>query len=447
MKKWVKSRWIAAISCILLLLFTACKQKADPEALNRFCQNQLPQWNNKLTRVIISDIFTPAVCSRIYAYSNIAAYEALRPQYKGYASYAGKLNGLQQLPQPKSGQAYCYPVSSVIAFTTVAQKLVFNSDAITDMENSFLQQLDSLNISKGQLDESVSYGRAVGNHILSWAGKDGYLERNSFPAYIVTKEPGRYQPTPPNYTDAIETSWKTLRPFVLDSAAQFRPPPPIKYDTTKGSAFYKEAYQVYACVKNPQPGDSAIAWYWDDNPNTSITNGHITYFQQKASPPGHWIHIACSVAEKEGFDPMKTAALVSKTAIAIADAFISAWEAKFVYNYVRPETFINQYIDKDWVPLIQTPAFPEYPSAHSVASSSAATILTKAIGEKYEFVDSTEVPYGRPMRTFHSFYEAADEASISRMYGGIHFRTAIEKGKVQGRNIGRFVLQKLDGGS
>lgn len=433
-----------AVTCFAFIFFSACRPKTDPEALNRFCENQLPKWNSKLTQVIISDIFTPAVCSRIYAYSNIAAYEALKPQYNNYPSYAGKLHGLQPLPQPKQGKQYCYPVSSVIAFTTVAQKLVFNGDAIADMEKEFLKQLDSLNINEEVLNSSVSYGRQVGNHILQWTGKDGYLERNSLPAYIVTKEPGRYQPTPPNYIDAIETNWKTLRCFVLDSASQFRPPPPIKYDTAKGSAFYKEAYQVYDMGKNPRQGDSAIAWYWDDNPNTSITNGHISYFQQKNSPPGHWIHIACSVAEKEKFDPMKTASLISKTAIAIADGFISVWEAKFVYNYIRPETFINRFIDKDWIPLIQTPAFPEYPSAHSVASSGAATVLTKMIGDKYAFADSAEVPYGRPMRKFNSFYEAADQASISRMYGGIHFKTAIEKGKEQGRKIGSFVLSKLD---
>jgi membrane-associated phospholipid phosphatase len=167
------------------------------------------------------------------------------------------------------------------------------------------------------------------------------------------------------------------------------------------------------------------------------------YFQQKNSPPGHWLHIACSVAKHEKMDAMKTAQLLSRTTIAMADAFIAAWEAKYTYNYIRPETFINQYIDKDWVPLIQTPPFPEYPSAHSVASASAATILTKTLGAQYQFVDSAEVPYGRPYRTFNSFYEAADQASISRLYGGIHFPTALDRGREQGRKIGNFVLERL----
>ncbi len=425
------------------LMFSGCSHKPNSEALNKLYENPIPDWNHKLTQVIIADIFTPPVCSRIFAYTNIAAYEALRPAYKDYDSYAGKLNGLQPLPLPKQGKEYCYPVASVFAFSTVAQKLVYDANAIKELEKEYLKQLNGLHMNKELLDSSVSYGRAVGNHIIVWASKDGYLQRNSLPAYIVTKEPGRWQPTPPNYADAVEPNWKTLRPLALDSSSQFRLHTPIKYDTAKTSSFYKEAYQAYDKVKNPQKGDSAIAWYWDDNPNTSITDGHITYFQQKNSPPGHWIHIACSVAQKEKYDAMKTISLVSKTSIALYDAFLSAWDTKYAYNYIRPETFINRYIDKDWEPLIQTPAFPEYPSAHSVVSSSAATLLTQIIGEPYNFTDSAEVNYGRPTRAYHSFYEAADQASISRLYGGIHFMNAIVTGKEEGRNVGNYVLNKL----
>ncbi|HXL55821.1 MAG TPA: vanadium-dependent haloperoxidase [Chitinophagaceae bacterium] len=435
---------LLTIICCFWFIFSGCKQEANPDMINKFCANQLPDWNNKLTQVIISDIFTPPVCSRIYAYTNIAAYEALRQGYKDYPSYAGKLNGLQTVPQPKEGTAYNYTIAGVIAFTTVAQKLVFNSDAIKNMENEFLEQLDSINVNEKLLNNSTAYGREVGNHIIAWAARDGYLERNSLPAYIVTKEEGRWQPTPPNYADAIETNWKMLRPLVLDSCSQFRPVPPTKYDTTKNSAFYKEAYQVYEAVKNPKEGDSETAWYWDDNPNTSVTDGHVTYFQQKNSPPGHWIHIACSVAQKEKYDVMKTTSLISKTAIALYDAFISCWDAKYTYNYIRPETFINKYIDKEWIPLIQTPAFPEYPSGHSVASSSAATVLTQMLGPNYIFTDSAEVPFGRPARTFNSFYQAADQACISRLMGGIHFLPAIENGKEEGRKLGNFIISKLN---
>ncbi len=428
---------------MIIVFVSSCKQKTNHAGIEQFCKNQLPQWNQKLTYVIMTDIFTPPVCSRIYAYTNIAAYEALLPENPDYKSYAGKLTGLQPLPKPDNNKKYCYPISSIIAFTTVGQKLVFNGDAMKEKENEYMQQLDSIGIDKELLDSSVSYGRAVGQHILAWASKDGYLERTSYGGYIVSQQPERWIPTQPDYMDAVENNWKTIRPMVMDSASQFRPAAPVAYDTAKSSAFYKEAYQVYQAIMKPGAGDSATAWYWDDNPNTSVTDGHITYFLQKNSPPGHWVHIACAVAEKENYNAIKTASLISKTAIALFDAFISCWEAKYYYNRVRPESFINRHIDKDWQPLIQTPPFPEYPAGHSTASSSAATVLTKMIGDNYAFLDSAEVPYGRPTRHFNSFYEAADQASISRLYGGIHFITAIEKGKIEGRAIGAFVMEKL----
>ena len=431
----------------LLLVVFGCRQKTTQAEIDAFCKNQLPEWNKKLTYVIITDIFTPPVCSRIYAYPNIAAYEALLPEQKKYTSYAGKLNGLETLPAPDKSKKYYYPVSGIIAFTTVARKLVFNGDAILEKEKEYLKQLDSLGIEKELLNNSVEYGRAVGNHILEWAAKDKYLQRTSLGGYVVKKDPARWIPTPPDYMDAIENNWSTIRPLTLDSASQFRPQPPNPFDTSKGSAFYNECHQVYEAVTKPNPGDSATAWYWDDNPNTSITDGHITYFLQKNSPPGHWIHIACGVAQKEKYDDVQTAAMLSQTAIALFDAFISCWEAKYHYNLVRPETFINRYIskfiDKDWEPLIQTPAFPEYPSGHSTISASAAAVLTHFAGDNYLFIDSTEVPYGRPTRTFKSFFEASDQASISRFYGGIHYLSALTVGQVKGREIGVFVVEKL----
>jgi PAP2 superfamily len=433
------------IFLILTVTILSCKQPTDQTRLEAFCKNQLPQWNTKLTQVIITDIFSPPVCSRIYAYCNIAAYEAIRGMDSSYKSYGGLLNGLAPLPGgvPVKKEKCFYAVAEVIAFSTTAKKLVFNRDLVEEMEKKYLEELQSILKDNQLMEEAVAFGRQVGDYIIAWAAKDGYLQRTSLPGYFVNKEPGRWQPTPPDYADAVENNWKTIRTLVLDSASQFRAAPPIKYDTVKNSAFYKQAYEVYEAVKSPGAGDSATAWYWDDNPNTSVTQGHISYFQQKMSPPGHWVHIACNVAAKENYDEVKTASLVSQTAIAIFDVIISCWETKYYYNYIRPETFINKYIDKDWLPLIQTPPFPEYTSGHSCISASAATILTNKLGDHYAFIDSTEVPFGRPVRNFESFYEAASQASISRLYGGIHFREALETGNKQGKLVGAFITLKF----
>jgi membrane-associated phospholipid phosphatase len=221
----------------------------------------------------------------------------------------------------------------------------------------------------------------------------------------------------------------------------------FEFDTLSSSDYFREAMIVYDAVNNLSSNDTLIARYWDCNPNISYTAGHVTYFQQQISPGGHWMFIAASVAEKEKFAMIRTAEVLSKVAIALADAFISCWDAKYAYKTVRPETYINRYIDKRWKPFIQTPPFPEYPSGHSTISASATTVLTKIFGDNYAFTDSAEVPFGRPARRFSSFAEAAREASISRLYGGIHFLKSLNESAAAGQRIGAHVIQKLDDAS
>jgi len=186
------------------------------------------------------------------------------------------------------------------------------------------------------------------------------------------------------------------------------------------------------------------AKFWDCNPNISYTKGHVMYYEQQISPGGHWMMIACQIIEDEGIPYQEGSEILSKLGVTIADAFISCWSEKYKSNLIRPETYINKYIDLDWEPILQTPAFPEYTSGHSVASASAATILTHVFGEGYKFIDSTEIPYGLPARPFNSFREASEEAAISRLYGGIHYMPAIENGVKQGNDIGDYIINKLN---
>lgn len=441
----MKKLFVATYIIVAAVIFVSCETKTDYKILDQHPVNRLSDWNRKLTQVIIGDVFSPPVCSRIYAYTNIAAYEALAAGSNEYSSFAGRLNQLEAVPLPEVSEDSCYrPVSSVIAFTTAAQKLLFNTDAMKAMEEEYINQLKDLPISDGVLQRSIAYGKQVGEHIITWAAQDGYIERNANPAYLVTLEPARWQPTPPDYMDAVEPNWGTLRSFTMDSSAMFRPPLALTYDSTDRSSFYKEAKIVYDAVNGLTSADTSIARYWDCNPNVSFTSGHVTYFQQQISPGGHWMHIAASVAEKESKSHIKTAEILSKVAISLADAFISCWEAKYVYNTIRPETFINRYIDKEWKPFIQTPPFPEYPSGHSFISASAASMLTSIFGDGYRFIDSAEVPFGRPTKEYSSFLSAAQEASMSRLYGGIHFLTTLNKSAEAGRQIGAHIIQKLN---
>jgi hypothetical protein len=165
---------------------------------------------------------------------------------------------------------------------------------------------------------------------------------------------------------------------------------------------------------------------------------------KKITPGAHWIGICKIACKKSNADFNKTIYSYTKTSIGLIDGFISCWDEKYRSNLIRPETLINQHIDEDWTPVLQTPPFPEYTSGHSVVSGAASTILTSIFGDNFAFEDDTELPYGLPIRSFTSFNNASSEAAMSRLYGGIHYRAAVEVGLQQGRDLGKFVIENLD---
>ncbi|MCG9970638.1 vanadium-dependent haloperoxidase [Christiangramia crocea] len=437
MKRYISSFFAIAF------IFSSCENEYNKEKLDTYFQSSPMQYNHKLTDVIVGDIFTPPVASRIYAYANIAAYEGIKFQDSLNLSLASQLNELENLPTPEQGKAYYYPLVSIVAFTEVAQSLVFDLERVQEIQKKLLNDVQEIGIDQEVYKNSVNFGKTIGKHILQWAKEDGYNQRTALPLYSVTDDPGRWRPTPPGYMDAIEPHWNTLRPFVLDSVQQFDPGPPTPFDTNEGSKFYEEAMEVYSTVKELSPDQVDIAKFWDCNPNISVTQGHVMYFKQKISPGGHWMHITTQAMEDLEGSLSEKQGILAVVSITLADAFISCWDQKYKSNLIRPETYINTYIDPNWEPILQTPAFPEHTSGHSVASMASATVLTELVSAQYAFIDSTEVPYGLPKRSYESFNQAAEEAAISRLYGGIHYRPAIVKGLSQGKAIGGHILNNI----
>ncbi len=432
------------LGSILLIFVSACKPAAvDLSAVDEFSKTQQVNWNRTLTDVIVADIFTPPVCSRIYAYSNIAAYEVIAASSQDYPSFAGTLTDLRGIPQPDTTKPHYWPLASMIAFSTTAKPLVYSLEKIEEAETKYLEEIKAFNLSEDMLKNSIDYGRKVGEHIIAWAAKDGYLERTAKPQYVLSDEPGKWKPTPPDYMPAIEPHWNTLRPFILEDAGQFSPDTPTDYSVEKESDFFVGAMEVYDAVTNLDEERTAIAKFWDCNPNISHTKGHLMFYDQKISPGGHWISIAGLAIEKANVGREEGAKIQALTSITLADAFISCWDEKYRSSLIRPETYINKYIDEEWKPLLQTPAFPEHTSGHSVISSAAAVMLTQLLGDDFAFEDTTEMQYGLPSRNFKSFYDAANEAAISRLYGGIHYMPAIEFGVDQGKAVGTYVVEKL----
>ena len=397
----------------------------------------------QLTGVIVYDIFSPPQASRVYAYTSIAAYEALRPADTTYRTLAGQLSGLDPVPAPAPNVEYSFPVAGLHAFMTVGRSLTFSQARMDTLRAAMDDSLRRSGIPTAVYERSIAYGDLVAKHILNWATKDHFKESRGLPKYSVTGEPGRWIPTPPAYMDAVEPNWGTLRPFVMDSARQFRPAPAIAFSMAKGSPFFRQVKEVYDVAHALTDEQRGIAAFWDCNPFVMHVQGHTMFATKKVTPGGHWMGIVGIASRTAGADLTRSAEAYARTAIALADAFISVWSEKYSSNLVRPETMINKYLDEAWQPLLQTPPFPEYTSGHSVISTAAANVLTEQFGDAFAFTDSVEVEFGLPVRSFPSFEKAAAEAALSRLYGGIHYRQAIEQGQIQGAQVGAFVLEHV----
>jgi PAP2 superfamily len=438
------NRLFACGFMLILCVLAGCRPSAAPAEYNAKAANP-ERYNaclNKLTQVVIHDIFSPPVASRIYAYATLAGYEALVPMDAHYVSLAGQLKRFTPGPKPEAGAEYCYPLAGAKAFLTVARALTFSQQFYDEFEKTFYEQFRADGIPGEVYDRSLTYGEAVAKHVLDYAGKDQYKQTRGF-KHTVTNEDGTWVPTPPAYMDAAEPQWNRIRCFAMDTCNQFMPPRPYPFTMAKGSPYYKQVMEVYVVAKNPPQDQQDLAYFWDDNAFVMNVAGHVSYASKKMTPGGHWLGIAQTVARQQHKSLIECAETYTLTAFALADGFISCWDEKYRSHTVRPETVINKTVDPQWQPFLQTPPFPEYPSGHSVISASAAAVLTQLLGDNVAFTDSTEYKYGHGVRTFSSFADAAKQASISRFYGGIHYRQAIEAGAVEGALVGQNVLKKL----
>lgn len=426
------------------LLFSAgCRQAPVDQYQQSTTDPQLLHANaRQLTELIIFDVFKPPVASRVYAYSFLAAYEALQPQSAKYPSLAGKLNGFSPVPAHKVGKVYCFPLASAKAFITVGRALTFSDDLWDSYEKDFYQQYEKMGIPADVYTRSVDYGEQVARHILAYAGEDNYKTTRGY-IHTLKQAPGSWEPTPPTYAEACEPQWNQIRSFTLDSASQFTPPLPAEYDMREGSDFHKLTMEVYQLDKNMTEEQRHIAYFWDDNPFVTNLVGHATYTEKKMTPPGHWIEIIRTVSQDKKLSMLEALEAYTLSSIALHDAFIACWDAKYRTDRVRPVTVIQAFLEEEWMPFLETPAFPEYVSGHSSISASAGRLLTHLLGDNVAFIDSTEYKYGHGVRSFTSFEQAYWETSMSRVYGGIHFKDGVEQGTYQGEKIGDWVWTKV----
>ena len=405
---------------------------ADRQAISR---NVLSTWTRLILELVRhTATYSPPVASRAFAYIFVAAHEALASGTANSATLAGQLNALTPIPARQVGS---YDEACVLhaALAASAQEFFANTGptgqramaALADQ----LRAKASAGLPQDVVARSVAQGQAVAAHILAWSLTDGgaVVENMGFP----------YDHTPgTNPQDWVPTSlirqqqapllpnWGQNRAFAMPTGTACPIPPPPAYSEDPASPFYAAAMEVHDAVANLTDEQRLIARFWSDDPMLSPT------------PPGHWIAIALAIADRDALPVDRTAAILATLGVAMADAFIGCWAAKVEYNLLRPITYIRRVIDPLWEPILNTPPFPEYPSGHSTQSGAAATVLTAAFGQDFAFDDATHEDEGMPARSYPSFDAAAEEAGISRLYGGIHYRFGITAGLDQGRCIGAY---------
>jgi hypothetical protein len=396
-----------------------------------------------LSEVMLHDVAAPVAASRFYAYSLLAAYEA--------AHFAGRIPSLNEklkvnpeIMAPVIPKNFNLSLTSNYALLEVGRNIMPSGPMLEEKQKELLIYFrKKKKLSEADIKDNVRYAEAVAQSVTAYAKTDGYNKLSTYTRYTPSKKDGHWYPTPPEYMGAIEPQWATVRSFFLDSANQFAPPPPVPYSKETTSDFFMLMKEVFDITSRLTEEQVEIANFWDCNPFAVTYSGHMAIGLKKISPAGHWMGIT-GIACKKANISLDSAILINTVvALTLHDAFISCWQEKYLSDRIRPESAINILLDPTWRPQLQTPPFPEYTSGHSVASSSVAIVLTYLLGDNFNFVDTSEIYFGLPAREFKSFNQAAAEAAISRLYGGIHFRDACDNGIVQGKQVGQFVLSSL----
>jgi hypothetical protein len=421
---------------------TAIKKKVvqkNEAAFTRYLQPAV----FSLSKIMMHDVVNPPAAARYYAYCMLGAYEIVSQNDTTLTALGNLLKQYKRPVIDTKRSSYDPRIAAIYCIMETGRLMLPSGYRLQEEEEQFFAEQLKAKVPRAILDSSVAVANYIAARIVDYSKADRYGKLSAQLRYTPVKGDGYWYPTPPAYMEAVEPNWKTVRPLVIDSCNQFLSKPPVEFSKDSTSHFYKLAKEVYDVSIKPTKEQLNIASFWDCNPFVVATSGHMSIGYKKISPGGHWMNISAIAAQQAqlSFNAAITAQML--VGITIQDAFISCWDEKFRSNRIRPETYINRYINIKWQPLLQTPPFPEYTSGHSVISTAAAEVLTYLFGDKFSFIDNTEEMFEIPARPFTSFRQAAAEAAVSRLYGGIHYRDAIENGQQQGRELGSFIVGKL----
>lgn len=422
-------------AALLLVNFPAWADlDQSKKSADKFPSTAASTWFEELYNVVKAERTTPPPASRIYGITAVALYESIVAGTEENRSLVGQLNDLTSVPRPQKNKKYHWPTVANAALASTIRGLYptisqASRDAINNLEQSFASEQQAV-VPKPVYERSVAHGQAVGTAILDWAATDGFSIHGDC-LYVPALVPGAWEPTPPAFNpNPLQPCWGLIRPMVLTSGGECPPGRHPKFSTRTASKFHAAGLEVYNVGLGLTAEQRTIADFWSDGPGATGT------------PPGHWIAIVSQIARNDHLSLAAAAEAYTRVGIAVHDAFIQCWNTKYIANLQRPVTYINDNIDPGWRPYIATPGFPSYTSGHSTQSAAAARVLTDMFGIK-SFTDTTHTDHGllppQQPRRFDSFDEAAIEAAVSRLYGGIHFRFDNVDGLASGQCIGQAI--------
>ncbi|MDP2119289.1 MAG: vanadium-dependent haloperoxidase [Hoeflea sp.] len=422
-------RWLRSALIVVATLSFSPAHAADP-------QQVLTQWYRLVLELVRhTPTYSPPVASRSFAYIGIAVWEVTASGTRGLQSLSGQLNAMPAPPARPEG-SYDEAVVLQAALSAAVQDFFGNTGptgqrAIAAMART-QHKIVVAGLAPDVVARSEAYGKAVAAHVVAWSAGDGgaLVENMGFPyEYTLQDGPAHWVSTSAIRQQQVPLlpGWGKNRPLAMPSGASCPLPAPPDYSEDPASAFYAEAKEVLDVAAALTDEQKLIARFWSDDPMLSPT------------PPGHWISIALQILARDKAGIAASAEILARLGIAVSDSFIACWDSKYQYDLLRPVTYIRRLMDPAFQPLLITPPFPEYPSGHSTQSGAAAAVLTEFFGQDFAFTDATHVDDGLPARDYPSFDAAASEAALSRLYGGIHFRAAIDRGLDQGRCIGAYV--------
>jgi PAP2 superfamily len=361
------------------------------------------------------------------------AMNAINPTYEAYAFHGAVQSGASEI------------AAAAAAAHRVATSLFSVPAQLAQWEATLTESLGSVPDGPAK-SLGIEIGHAAGDSMLARRLNDG---SGNTVEYTPGTQPGDWQPTPPDLSHATLPQWPNVTPFVMDAGDQFRPAPPPAIDSPEYAAAVDQVMRLGSKDSDHirTADQTEIAKFWADGAGT-------------ATPPGHWNQIATDIGLQLHQPLLEQAHTLALLNLALADAAISSWDAKYAYELWRPIDAIRKAStdgnaatveNKDWTPLLNTPSFPAYTSGHSTFSAAAAAVLTSVYGDGFAFSTLTDRGAagiwpppkdisGLKERSFTSFEAAAEEAGFSRIYGGIHFNFDNEAGLASGRAIGELVV-------